>query len=208
MGIRHFRFAILVASFAGVWGLAFTPASAQRGPVEHIRGTIAANDGKTLSIKARKGGIVKIGLPAKFKVSGLVKAELSRVKKGTYIGTAAAPGPGGALIAQELLIFPEKMRGVGEGHRPWDLTSDSTMTNATVEAVVDRVKGRQLILNYKGGQKRVIVPKGAPVVTIAPANKGSLVPGANVFVVARKDANGSLSVVRVSVGKDGLVPPM
>ena len=202
------RYAVTMALAAVLSVAAASLASAQRGPVEHIRGSVAAIDGKTLTVKARSGETVAIGLPKKFRISGLARARLDSVKKGSYIGTAAMPGPGGTLVAQELLIFPDRMRGVGEGHRPWDLTPKSTMTNAAVSAIVDDVKGRVLTLNYKGGQKKVLIPKAAPVVTIVKASKADLVPGANVFVVARKGKGGMLSIVRVSVGKDGLVPPM
>lgn len=193
---------------AGLLLATTSPASAQRAPVEHIRGTITAAKTSALTIRSRAGGMVTVALPEKLRVSGLARAKLSGVRKGTYIGATAAPGPGGILVAQELHLFPEKMRGVGEGHRPWDLTPKSTMTNAAVESVVEQVKGRVLTLSYKGGKQTVLVPPDAPVVAIVPAGRDMLVPGANVFVVARKGPGGAYSAVRVSIGKDGLVPPM
>ena len=137
-----------------------------------------------------------------------VRGTVTAADAATLTGTAAAPGPDGMLVAQELLIFPEKMRGVGEGHRKWDLTSDSTMTNAAVESMVERVKGRVLTLSYKGGRKQVLVPPGAPIVTIVRASRTMLVPDAKVFVVARKGPGGALQAVRISIGIDGLMPPM
>ena len=208
MEFHFIRHALIVVVAAGMSFATLATASAQREPVEHVRGTITAVDASALTVRTREGGAVKIALPEKLRVSGLARAKLSSVRKGSYIGTAAAPGPDGLLVAQELLIFPQKMRGVGEGHRKWDLTPDSTMTNANVESVVDQVKGRVLSLNFKGGQRKVLVPIGTPVVTIVQANRQMLIPGANVFVVASKAANGKLRAIRITIGKDGLVPPM
>jgi len=112
------------------------------------------------------------------------------------------------LVAKELHLFPDRMRGVGEGHRPWDLTPDSTMTNATVDTIVEQVKGRVLTLSYKGGMKKVLVPPNTPVVSIVKATRVELKPGAKVFVVVRKGQGGAYSAVRVSIGKGGLMPPM
>ena len=205
---RMSRPAVVLATAAGLVLAATASTVAQRPPVDHVRGTVTAADAATLTVLARDGKTVTIALPQKLRISGLAKAKLSSVAKGSYIGTAAAPGPDGMLVAQELLIFPEKMRGVGEGHRKWDLTSDSTMTNAAVESMVERVKGRVLTLSYKGGRKQVLVPPGAPIVTIVRASRTMLVPGAKVFVVARKGPGGALQAVRISIGIDGLMPPM
>ena len=112
------------------------------------------------------------------------------------------------LKAQEVLIFPEAMRGVGEGHRAWDLTPDSTMTNATVEATVSDVAGRVLTLTYKDGRQELLVPPGTPVVTLAPGDASLLKPGNHVFLSATRQPDGSLTASRITVGKDGLVPPM
>lgn len=174
----------------------------------HVRGAIEANDGETLTIKDRGGQSVKIALHDKVRVSGLAKADIAKIKAGSYIGTAAVPQPDGTLVAQELLVFPPRMKGVGEGHRKWDLTPDSTMTNATVESIVSEVKGRTLKVKYKGGEKTVVVPPEAPVVTIVKASRNELVPGAQVFAVAAKQKDGSLRAIRVSIGKGGMAPPM
>ncbi len=100
------------------------------------------------------------------------------------------------------------MRGVGEGHRPWDLTPDSTMTNANVESRVSDVKGPLLTLTYKGGEQKVLVPSGTPVVTIVEGSRAMIKPGAHVFVVARKSGDQAYTALRIAVGVDGLVPPM
>lgn len=184
------------------------PASAQRPPVEHIRGIVTSADASALTVRKLQGGSVIIALPQKLRVSGLAKSSLADVKKGSYLGTTAVPGPGGMLVAKELHLFPDRMRGVGEGHRPWDLTPESTMTNATVDIIVEQVKGRVLTLSYKGGMKKVLVPPNTPVVSIVKATRVELKPGAKVFVVVRKGQGGAYSAVRVSIGKGGLMPPM
>lgn len=184
------------------------PASAQRPPVEHIRGIVTSADASAMTVRKLQGGSVIIALPQKLRVSGLAKSSLAGVKKGSYLGTTAVPGPGGMLVAKELHLFPDRMRGVGEGHRPWDLTPESTMTNATVDIIVEQVKGRVLTLSYKGGMKKVLVPPNTPVVSIVKATRVELKPGAKVFVVVRKGQGGAYSAVRVSIGKGGLMPPM
>lgn len=183
-------------------------AKAQGGPPEHIRGTITAAEAAVLTVKTRDGAMVKISLPEKIRVSGYAKADFAEIKKGAYIGTAAAPSSDGTLRAQEVLIFPANMRGVGEGHRPWDLTPDSTMTNANVDLVVESVKGRTMTLKYKGGEKQVLVPPETPIVTIVKADKSMLKPGAHIFALARKGAGGEYVPIRIGLGINGLVPPM
>lgn len=142
------------------------------------------------------------------KISAVLPADLQSIAPGSYIGAAATPEDNGRLLAQEIVIFPPSMKGVGEGHRPWDLTPDSTMTNGTVDATVGDVTARVLTLEYKDGQKELEVPPGIPIVTLAPGDAGLLVPGAWVFLTAKKADDGVLTTDRVAVGKDGLKPPM
>ena len=134
---------------------------------------------------------------------------LSAIAPGTYIGTAATPTADGTLTAQEVLLFPEAARGTGEGHRPWDLSANSTMTNANVDAVVTGAAGNVLTLKYKDGSVKVVVPPGTPLVTMVPGARDDLKPGQTVFVgAATRAADGALSTRRVTVSKDGVVPPM
>jgi hypothetical protein len=139
-------------------------------------------------------------------VGGIKAAKLTDIKPGSFVGTAAV-NRGDEMLAVEVLIFPEGVRS-NEGHYPWDLLPESTMTNATVASTVDGVKGPVLTLNYSGGEKKVTVPPEAPVVTFAPAEKSDLVAGAPVFVPAQKAEDGSLSAARVIVGNNGIAPPM
>jgi hypothetical protein len=140
----------------------------------------------------------------------MVKATLADIKPGTFIGTTAMPGATDSdpLKAVEVHIFPEAMRGTGEGHRPWDLKPKSTMTNANVESSVKGVDGQTLSLKYKDGEKKVVVTPETAIVGYAPGDAAEVKPGANVIIFAQKGADGSLSTPRVTYGKDGLVPPM
>jgi hypothetical protein len=193
---------------AAILALLVVPAFAQEGTPTRIRGTIEKLEGQTLIVKSREGQELSIALSNDLKVSAVEKAQLSDIKQGDFIGTAAVPGTDGKLHAQEVLIFPEALRGAGEGHRPWDLTPDSTMTNATVAEVAEGAKGRLLKLKYKDGEKEIEVPMEAPIVTLAPGDPSLLQPGTVVFISATKAGDGTLSTSRVTAGKDGVAPPM
>ena len=195
-------FAVVVALLA--WS---GPAAAQEQSVR-IRGAIERVDGPVLTIAPRSGSPLQVTLTPDVRIMAVLPAELAAIAPGTFIGTAALPQPDGTLRAQAVTIFPEAMRGAGEGHRPWDLTEGSTMTNATVDAAVTEVAGRELTLTYKGGQQHLVVTPDTPVVTLAPSDASLLVPGNHVFLSAAQQPDGTLTAGRVAVGKDGLVPPM
>ena len=174
-----------------------------------VRGTIVSLDGATLNVKSRDGTDVKVTLKDGWKVGSVAKASLAEIKAGDFVGVAAAPQPDGSSGALEVLVFPAGMAGTGEGHYPWDLQPNSTMTNATVTNAVTAVDGRKLTLTYSGGnEKAVSVPENTPVVTFAPAEKSDLVAGATVFVPTQKQADNSLVAGFVVVGTKGVVPPM
>ena len=200
------RAAVLPVAIVGVM-LTASLATAQTAPVR-VRGTVVSLDGPALVVKSRTGEIVSVKLADNWSVSGVVKASLDDIKPGTYVGTAALPAGEESLRAIEIMIFPEVMRGTGEGHYPWDLQSNSSMTNATVASEVKSADGRVLKLAYKGGEKAVIIPADAPVVTFAPATPADIKPGAAVFIPAQRQADGSLQASRMLVGKDGIIPPM
>ena len=132
---------------------------------------------------------------------------MADAKPGTFIG-AAATGPKDHLRAAEVLIFPEALRGTGEGHYPWDLVPESTMTNATIESEVTGSDGNQLTVVAKGEKLNMTVPPGTPIVTFEPGSSAMLTPGTKVFIGAQKAADGTLTAARVNAGKDGLTPPM
>jgi hypothetical protein len=184
-----------------------TAASAQE--VVRVRGAVEHIEGQTLMVKTREGPSVTVKLADNYAVTGVVAATLSDIKPGSYVGAAALPQPDGTQRAIEVLIFPEALRGFGEGFRPWDLLPQSTMTNATVAEIVSRVDGARLTLKYKDGEKTVTVPPEAPIVTFVPAEKSELKAGAKIFIgAATKQADGTLSTSRVNVGLSGITPPM
>ncbi len=202
MKLRALLF-MLAASAALLCGEGFAQSPA---PVR-IRGEIAAVDATSLTVRRQDGTTVKIATRPDLAVSALKNISLAEVKPGSFIGTATKTTPGGEHVAMEVLVFPESARGTGEGNRPWDVGPGSMMTNGNVDTVVKRVDGRQLTVSYKGGTKEVAVPQGVPVVTPVPATHADLVVGKRVFLVASGDPS-SLSTARVTVEKDGVVPPM
>ena len=161
-----------------------------------------------MTIKSREGETVTVTLAPSLVVVAVSRASLGDIKSGSFVGAAALPQPDGTFKAQEVVVFPEAMRGTGEGHYPWDLSPGSTMTNAAVVAMVSGNDGTALTLKHKDGEMKVVVPPDAPIVTLGPGDKSLLVPGAGVFVPAVRAADGTLSAGRVLVGKDGLMPPM
>lgn len=183
-----------------------------------IRGTVVGVEGNVLTVKPRGGDLVtptsgdnvQVRLADDWSANAVVKATIADIKPGVFVGVASAPKGEDTtgLEALELVVFPESMRGVGEGHFPWDLQPNSQMTNATVASQVEDVKGRTLTLSYKGGEKKITLPANVPIVTLTNAAKEDVKAGANVFVPAQKKDDGSIQASRVLVGKDGLVPPM
>lgn len=182
-------------------------AFAADGAPTRVRGTIDQVDGQTLHITSRSGEKVTVTLASDVTVVDVSKIDISAIKPNSYVGTAAAPLPDGSLKALEVHVFPESMRGSGDGHRPFDLGPNSTMTNGTVGSVVGSTD-RTLTVKYQGGEKKVLVPADVPIVTFEPGNASELKAGAHVIVQAMKAADGTLSASRVNVGKDGLTPPM
>jgi hypothetical protein len=188
--------------------LGATAAVAQNAPPTRIRGTIAGLEGQTLSINTREGTKVDVLLNDPLTVATVKKVDLADIKPNAYVGIATRTGAGGELQAIEVLVFPEAMRGAGEGYYPWDLEPGSMMTNGTVTGTVDATAGRELSLSFKGSSNKILVPDGVPIVTFAPAERADLKPGAPVMFGATKNAEGKLAAGRVTVGKDGVAPPM
>lgn len=184
-------------------------AVAQQPPTpSRVRGTIEAVDGDVIAVKSRAGEDVKLHMTGDIKIVGITRIALTDIKVGSFIGTTTVPGPDGANNAVEVHVFPEAMRGTGEGSRPYDLKPNSSMTNATVEQSVVGNDGHTLNIKYKDGEKKVLVSPETPVVTYVPADKSDLKPGAKVIAFMKKLPDGSLETNRVSVGRDGLTPPM
>jgi hypothetical protein len=185
-------------------------AFAQKPPVPtRVRGAIESVDGDILTVKSRSGEDVKLHMTADMKVVGIIKISMADIKVGSFVGATTVPGPDGKQNALEVHVFPEDMRGTGEGSRPYDLRPNSTMTNATVTAEsVAANDGHSLMVKYKDGEKQVEVLPDTPVVTYVPADKSDLKAGAKVIAFMKQLPDGSFETNRVSVGRDGLTPPM
>jgi hypothetical protein len=182
---------------------------AQETPPVRVRGTIeGVIDSAAYVVKTRDGAELKVTLAEKPQIAGIVKASLSDIKEGSFVGVTAMPKADGSLSALEVHIFPEAMRGTGEGHYPWDLRPQSTMTNANVEQIAAAVDGRTLTLKYKDGEKKIFVPADAPIVAYVPGDMSDLKPGAKVLIIATKQPDGTLQGRAWRVGRDGLTPPM
>jgi len=199
---------VIVASLTLVVMLG-TSAWAQQPPTVRIRGTIEAVDGSMLSIKSRDGADMKVRMTDNVAVFAVVKTELSEIKQGSYIGVTAMPEPDGTQKAIAVHIFPENQRGAAEGFRPWDLRANSTMTNATVAETVKGTDGQNILVKYKDGEKKVVVPPDTPIVTFVAGDKSELKPGGKIIIfgAAKKD-DGTLEAGRINVGRDGVTPPM
>jgi hypothetical protein len=190
-------------------GMAWTQtAAAQAATHQRIRGDVVAINGLSLHVRARSGELLTVKLAEDYSVTAVMKIDIDRIVPGAYVGAASMPLPAGPQRALEVLLFPESRRGSGEGHYPWDLQPGSMMTNATVTAVVRVDQARRITLRYKDGEKTILVPEDAPIVTFEPGERTMLKPGAHVIMTASKQADGSLTATGVAVGKDGLVPPM
>jgi hypothetical protein len=182
---------------------------AQQPPTVRIRGSIESVDGPNLMIKSREGTDMKVRMTDNVAVFGVAKTELSDIKEGSYIGVTAMPEPDGTQKAVAVHIFPENQRGASEGFRPWDQRAGSTMTNATVAQTVKGIDGQNILVKYKDGEKKVVVPPGTPIVTFVAGDKSELKPGAKVIIFsATKKDDGTLEAARVNVGRDGITPPM
>jgi hypothetical protein len=186
-----------------------SPALAEQSQPSLVRGAIESVDGNMLTVKSRDGADVKLHMPGSIGVTGVTKISLADIKVGSFIGATSVPEADGTEKAVEIHVFPENMRGAGEGSRPYDLLPKSSMTNATVDRTTAAADdGQSLTLKYKEGEKKVLVAPDTPVVTFVPGNKSELKAGAQVVAFATKRSDGSLEARRVLVGRDGLTPPM
>jgi hypothetical protein len=182
---------------------------AQQPPSVRIRGTIESVDGSMLTVKSRDGADMKVRVTSDVTVIGVAKTTMSEIKPGSYIGVSAMPEPDGTQKALAVHIFPEAQRGAAEGFRPWDLRAGSTMTNATVAQTVEGTDGQNILVRYKDGEKKVVVPPETPIVAFVSGDKSELKAGAKIIIFgAVKKDDGILEANRVGVGRDGITPPM
>ncbi len=211
-----------------IWALSLGCALALGGwagaqtAMERIRGDVVSASGHTLEIRADNGRVVAVTMADNVRVSARSATDRSAIALGAFIGTTAVPQPDGTLRASEVHVFPESMRGTGEGHRPMDTgpgntmtnatvtnvaATGNTMTNATVAGVAANGPGLRVTLKYKDGEKVVVVGDDVPVVMIEPGDTSMLVPGAHVIVTAARLPDGTITSDRITVGRNGLVPP-
>jgi hypothetical protein len=193
---------LLVLSLALMCAQAF----AQPAQNRRFRGTIEGLDGNALMVKTRDGNSVKINLADNWQVTAYTKGQLSDIKVGSFIGVGGTPQADGSQKAVSINIFPESARGLGEGFRPWDQAPNGTMTNANVAEVMAGADGQTLLLKYKDGEKKIIVPPTTPIAMFGPGEKTEVKPGVAVAITAVAKPDGSFETARVGVGRDGFVP--
>jgi len=183
--------------------LAMSAAFAQQPT--RIRGTVERVDGSTVTVRAGEAGELKLKLADGAKVYGVVKATPADVKPGAYVGVGAMPQTDGSQKAIQIMIFADSMRGIGEGHRPWDRPG-ATMTNGTVDAVVGSVEGHTFTVKYKDGEKKITIAPESVIRAYVVGSADELKPGANVATFAVKKPDGTFETARINVGRDGIVP--
>ena len=199
----------MIRSIAALAIAATSAAVLAQTPPTRIRGTLEQVDGNLLTVKSRTGEVMKVKVPDNVVVVGIAKASMADITNGKFIGTTTVGQKDGALVAEEVHIFPESMRGAGEGHRDWDLRPESKMTNANVANVKNMGDGRVMTVQYKGGEKQVLVTPRTSVVSFEPASRSELKPGTGVFINnAERQADGTFTAPRVNVGLKGQIPPM
>ena len=200
---------ILRTAGASALALLFAASLAAAQAPLRVRGSVESVDGSMLSVKARDGAMMKVKVADDAPVLTLEKKTMADVKPGTFVGITAMPQPDGSQKAVEIHIFPEKMRGTGEGHYPWDLTPNSTMTNANIESQVVSADGQELVMKYKDGEKKIIVPANIEVVMFAPATVADIKAGQKFFVPrAKKLDDGTIEAGVIVIGSHGVDPPM
>ena len=197
---RHVVGALATAMLAPTIGFA------QQARTVRLRGTIESLTDSKLTLRERSGQRTELALSPTYTVTEVFPIALTDIKPGSFVGVGGMPQPDGSQRAIAVLLFPENMRGTGEGHYPFDFLPQSTMTNATVADVAKSPTGERLELKYKDGQKTIIVPPEAPIVSLRPGERGMVQAGQRVAAVVQ-DVNGTPTVVRVNAGRNGFAPP-
>ena len=201
MATHHVRSAALAAWLAC---LAALPAAAQEA--HRIAGTFVAITDTHATLQREDDAVVKLTLAAGLNVARLEKATTAELKPGVFVGVGARPQKDGTQQAVQIVIFPESMRGVGEGHRAWGVMPEATMTNGAIAETVQSVDGPNFALSYKGGEQKVTTPANASILALRLVTRADLKPGSRGQVVATKQADGSLSVGRITLWADGVTP--
>ena len=196
---------VAVAAIAFVAGSAMAQGTP---PAARLAATVVKADGDRLEATDASGKPMSFKLPGDIRITSVATAEPEDIKPGSFVGSAALPGPNGTLTALEVHVFPPSMRGTGEGHRPWGADPNASMTNGTVgDLVVSH--GRTMTLKYgENGTQTIVVPPDVPIVTIDKGDRTLLVPGAHIVAFYTRGDDGTLTASRLTVGKNGTVPPM
>jgi hypothetical protein len=181
------------------------PASAQE--TVRIRGTIERIEGPVYVVKNRDGAELKLTVTDPPLFVAIAPSSMADIKQGMFVGSAGTMQPDGTQKAIEVHIFPESMRGTGEGHYDWDLKPNTKMTNANVEQTVAGVDGQILSVKYKDGEKKLLVTPETVVVTYVTGSKDELQPGTKIFVAAaKKQPDGTVQTPRITYGRNGAGP--
>jgi hypothetical protein len=200
---RMARRMMMAASLISI-GMAL-PASAQE--TVRIRGTVERIEGPVYVVKNRDGSGVKLTVTDNPLFVAIVPSKMTDIKQGMFVGSAGMMQPDGTQKAIEVHIFPESMRGTGEGHYDWDLLPKSKMTNANVEQAVTGVDGQTLSVKYKDGEKKLLVTPETVVVTYEIGKKEEVQPGTKIFVAAaKKQPDGTVQAPRITYGRNGQAP--
>ncbi|WJR79487.1 hypothetical protein [Bradyrhizobium sp. NP1] len=198
---RFAQIAVAASSFLLIAG----PASAQE--TIRIRGTVERIDGPVYVVKSRDGAEFRLTVTDKPLYVAIVRATMADIKPGMFVGSAGMMEADGTQKAIEVHIFPESMRGTGEGHYDWDLMPKSKMTNGNVEQAVTGVDGPVLSVKYKDGEKKILVTPQTVVVTYVMGDKSEITPGTRIFIsAAKKQPDGTVQTPRITYGRNGEAP--
>ena len=195
---RNFMGLLLLGS--SLMAQAQAPAQPQR---VNIRGTVTAFDGKTISVDARGAGAVQVALPDGINVSGTKAFSLADVKPGMVLGVTTVKRADGTTVAIDVRPIPAT---ASLGLSPFDLAPGSTMTNAALEGQAVSADGSELVLNYKSGTVKVLVPPGTPMSQAVPGNRADIKPGETIFIAATVADDNKLTATRVQVSTNGVKP--
>lgn len=176
-------------------------------PPRPIRGTVESLENDTLTLKTERGHTEVIKLVPRWTVSVLKPVDVSAIRPGSFIGTAEMPQKGNTGRSLEVHVFPPGVKA-GEGHYPWDLRKGSMMTNGTVGKVTSTPRGRQLLVSYPNGERKIVVPPGIPIVQIENGDRSQIRPGVPAFLLVIKSPTGGLTAGFISIGENGARPPM
>ena len=198
--------AVVIVFLAVPAALAQAPSAGAR---VRVAGTVDKLDGDKLAVADTKGGQpITVVLADNAAVFGVEKRTVADIKPGDFLASGGVKGTDGKIHAVEVRIFPESLRGIGEGQRPWDVKPDGVMTNATVGTVSQSPEGGVVYVKYKGGESEYTVGPEVPVLAYVAGDRGLLKPGAAIVTIAEKKPDGALTTGRVTAEKNGVKPPM